>query len=431
MSGEKFDPSRDLAHFYRFNELHAGRRYLAEDTPDRPTGDAIELNLVAVYPLKVNLRLSEIPPGEVRRAATDCAVMWTRLLDQVQSGISGEQEALREAVASMFELKYAAQQLLRVPLPGEKASHAGPTFEYMPSETGRKKMSEPGSAASARPLPPIAEQGDDVPFYYASLVVVEVLYLVDAAVAAGYLAGSGLDLARFEGGRGAAGFNFQMYTSHFPNSMGRIIELEMNILGLPSGRPAPQVGFRDWVLGQDQSRLIGNHRVHVPCDDPIAIAAGERKFGEPKFLTQFLQDVPSVNGPATGTWRFTCCDPEHPPGPKREEGEARTHAIFSCEAQTAGLQTELSYPSPITEYGTVTAAGPEQGKLIGARWNVFGPWQTWFLDSGESGRVSLTYGKSSHPMQSDLKKLIADALPAVVRAYSYTPCSVQPRTFWP
>jgi hypothetical protein len=130
-SGEKFDEDRDLAHFYRFNELRQRRRYLANDEPDRPTGSAIEIEAKAIYPFRVDLRREEIPDGELRVAVEANCGIWTRLLDQIQAGISGSPEALQEAVATMFELKYSSQQLLRIPLPDGKGEHAGPTFQYL------------------------------------------------------------------------------------------------------------------------------------------------------------------------------------------------------------------------------------------------------------------------------------------------------------
>lgn len=134
-SGDKFDPSDDLAHFYRFNELRQGQRYRAEDEPREPTGEAVEIDFDAVYPMKPNLRLEEIPPGELHDAAEECCRVWSRLLDQIQAGFTGEPAVLRDAVVTMFELKYAAQRLLRVPLPDGSGVHAGPTFEYQSTPT--------------------------------------------------------------------------------------------------------------------------------------------------------------------------------------------------------------------------------------------------------------------------------------------------------
>ncbi len=48
-------------------------------------------------------------------------------------------------------------------------------------------------------------------------------------------------------------------------------------------------------MGDDQTKLLGNHRIFVPCDSDVAIDAGEKLFGEPKFKTSFLLNLPSPN----------------------------------------------------------------------------------------------------------------------------------------
>jgi hypothetical protein len=129
--GEKFDADRDLAHFYRFNELRRGRRYLVGDLPDDPTGEPIVLDLEAVYPMRPNLRVSDIRTPELRRMAEACNGIWAGLLRQIETALTGSPDELREAVGTMFELKYAACELLRIPLPGDAGHHAGPTFEVV------------------------------------------------------------------------------------------------------------------------------------------------------------------------------------------------------------------------------------------------------------------------------------------------------------
>src|SRR5919197_4639213 len=132
-SGEKFDPDRDLAHFYRFNELRQGRRYRVDDLPDDPTGEPVVLDLAAVYPMKPNLRVNDIQAPELRRMAEACNEIWSGLLGQIEIALTGSPDELRGAVGTMFELKYAACELLRVPLPHEARFHAGPTFEVVPN----------------------------------------------------------------------------------------------------------------------------------------------------------------------------------------------------------------------------------------------------------------------------------------------------------
>jgi Ferritin-like len=136
-SGEKFDPERDLAHFYRFNELATGRRYKVDDTPELPTGPPVDFDKHAVYTMKPNLKTAELPAG-LRKASDDCNVVWSRLLRDLEDALNGQPKLLRSAVATMFELKDAACGLLPielrdVPAPsGEPRYHAGPTFEYIP-----------------------------------------------------------------------------------------------------------------------------------------------------------------------------------------------------------------------------------------------------------------------------------------------------------
>lgn len=276
------------------------------------------------------------------------------------------------------------------------------------------------------------------PFFYGSLNVCEALYLVPAERLRPYLEHSGLALYEFGNGQGCVGFNFQMYTSQFNNGMGSTEELELNILAYPADRAAqvPRISFTDFVLGLDQTKLLGNHRVWVPCDDPIAIDAGVQKFGEPKFMTQFIPDLVTLNSPQTVTWSFVCCDPAFPPPPSGQgsDASAREHAIFTFTADLRGLDAVMSNPSPITEYGyfpTDPQHPKKRGRLIGARWNILQPWQTCFLPKDADGRTTLVYGDSTHPMQADMKRMIGDAAPRVVRTVTSPPSAIQSRSYYP
>jgi hypothetical protein len=127
---EKFDPSRDLAHYYRFNELRQRRRYRVDDTPDGPTGSPIELDLDRIYPMKPNPRVADMPTRALRELASGFNAIWSRLLREVEVALNGSPDHLGRAVGTMFELKYSAGELLRIPLsPDGAGAHAGPTFE--------------------------------------------------------------------------------------------------------------------------------------------------------------------------------------------------------------------------------------------------------------------------------------------------------------
>jgi hypothetical protein len=129
-ASEKFDDEGNLAHYYRFNELRRRRRYRARDAPAKPTGHPIKIDLAAVYPMKPNLRVEQLPTNELRGAAMACNGVYATMLGYIQMAFDGKPETLTRAVGAMFELKNRAVDLLRIPLPGDDAMHAGPTFEY-------------------------------------------------------------------------------------------------------------------------------------------------------------------------------------------------------------------------------------------------------------------------------------------------------------
>jgi hypothetical protein len=64
--------------------------------------------------------------------AEACNRLWSCLLRQLETALTGSPDELRGAVGTMFELKYAACELLRIPLPDDAGLHAGPTFEVVP-----------------------------------------------------------------------------------------------------------------------------------------------------------------------------------------------------------------------------------------------------------------------------------------------------------
>ena len=104
---------------------------LLDDLPESPTGEPVVLDLEAVYPMKPNLRTSEIRTAELRRMAEACNAIWSSLLREIETALTGSPDELRRAVGTMFELKYAACELLRIPLPDDAGLHAGPTFEVV------------------------------------------------------------------------------------------------------------------------------------------------------------------------------------------------------------------------------------------------------------------------------------------------------------
>ncbi|HZT61029.1 MAG TPA: hypothetical protein VFA21_20660 [Pyrinomonadaceae bacterium] len=277
----------------------------------------------------------------------------------------------------------------------------------------------PKTTRNDQGMPPVPA-GFQMPFYYASLVNCAMYFPVEPGVLKPYLKGKFVKPALFDG-RGLVYFNYQLYTAHFPGFMSLVTEIELNIVSYPAAveRHVPALSFREFVTGEDQTKLYGNLRVHVPCDNPQAIKAGVELFGEPKFQTTFNASLPSLNDPTVKSWMFICNDPAAK-DPTKDDGSY----IFKADADLPGLDPVAGNVSPTTEYGIVG------GRLIGARWNILEPHETYFLDPAQAKRVEVSYGTSQHPMKKDMQTLVGDSPCAAVQTFASKPVAIQSRAYY-
>jgi hypothetical protein len=127
---EVHSEDQELAHYFRFDELYRGRRYVRGDTPSSgPTGEPILLDYDAVLPMRPNPRAEEHPPGSELRAMTDeCNATYSALLRQLHAAFNGRPSELVESVQTMLQLRYQAIALMNVPV-GDGQT-AGPAFEW-------------------------------------------------------------------------------------------------------------------------------------------------------------------------------------------------------------------------------------------------------------------------------------------------------------
>jgi Ferritin-like len=120
--------AEELAHYFRFEELARGRRYVRGDTPSTgPTGPPVLVDYGAVAPMRPNPRPDDYPPGSELRAMTDeCDATYARLLARLQRAFRGHPEELAGAVRDMWALEYQAVALMKVP--AGDGHTAGPAF---------------------------------------------------------------------------------------------------------------------------------------------------------------------------------------------------------------------------------------------------------------------------------------------------------------
>lgn len=130
LGGGIYDTERELAHYYRFDQLRRGRYYREGDRPHEPTGPALEVDWDAVFPAKSNARLSDYEGApELRSAAAAFNGAYCEFLAMLTAAYDGNPQLLLEAVPRMFRLRDGIQQLVRNPLQGSPGLNAAPTFE--------------------------------------------------------------------------------------------------------------------------------------------------------------------------------------------------------------------------------------------------------------------------------------------------------------
>ena len=121
------DEDGEIAHYYRFHQLVAGRRYRDGDAPHAPTGEPVEVDWTAVFPLRSNPRQAELPEGDVRRTAEAFDRAYAEFLALLTRAFSGAPHLFPEAVGGMFHVKDLFGRLVRMPIDG--GEHAAPCFE--------------------------------------------------------------------------------------------------------------------------------------------------------------------------------------------------------------------------------------------------------------------------------------------------------------
>jgi hypothetical protein len=133
-----FDVGQEYAHYFRFNELRREQLYAPGDTPESsPSGEKIAIDWSTIYPMKTNPpQIGEYPQGsEMRAKALDFNRVYTRLLLELEASFLGQPGRMMNAVGLMYELRYKAVDLMRIPLGNDESGKqitAGPSFEFIP-----------------------------------------------------------------------------------------------------------------------------------------------------------------------------------------------------------------------------------------------------------------------------------------------------------
>jgi hypothetical protein len=309
---------------------------------------------------------------------------------------------------------------------------------FPPDEIHNRRENMPQSDSIFTPMTEIFK----MPFYYASLTTFKVYFKVQTSRMLPFLTGTGLNPAVFSddpsGETGYASIEFQNYTGHGGMLLETCNEVEFNAIAYPQVRAndVPLMPFREFVLGQEQTKNIGYMRLYVPADNKFAVQAGQTLFGEPKFYTNFFYNVPACNNPGVSKWQYSVLDPKYKPPQDPTQKPPVSAVIYTINGDLNGLDPLPGNASPVTLYGMFPnkkipgRKGYKTGRLAGSRWNILGSDQTYFLEKN-SKRIQLTYGGSKYPMGADIKFLLGSPAEAVaVQTFQSAPAAVENRAWY-
>jgi hypothetical protein len=127
-----FHERKELAHYFRFNELHEERHYQSSDKAGSPpTGKPLPVDWEAVYPMRKNPKAADYPVGsEIRRKLDAFNEAYMGLLNHLHRAFNGEPKLLFEVVPRMYALKELAVSLMKIPS-GDGKTTVGPSFEFV------------------------------------------------------------------------------------------------------------------------------------------------------------------------------------------------------------------------------------------------------------------------------------------------------------
>jgi hypothetical protein len=123
-----FHQPDEVAHYYRFEQILAGRYYDRYDDLGLPSGPRLLVNWLEVYKIKPFPGSSSKGPSGLEELVKAFDQTYCELLNVVHRGFNGEPEALREATIIMQRLKQETISLMQVEIGNGET--CGPPFWF-------------------------------------------------------------------------------------------------------------------------------------------------------------------------------------------------------------------------------------------------------------------------------------------------------------
>jgi quinol monooxygenase YgiN len=144
-SASPFEQPGDPAHFYKFDEIVAGRQIQQTATGYAYSGDPILFEPSGVWPLKPNCKIADFSVGtQARTRIEQFAFAYSSLLHALHETFNGDPSKLDSAIGMMFDLRVLAVALMQTDTGDGSGLTVGPSFEYVQAQ---------GGMPSTEPLP--------------------------------------------------------------------------------------------------------------------------------------------------------------------------------------------------------------------------------------------------------------------------------------
>lgn len=265
-------------------------------------------------------------------------------------------------------------------------------------------------------------------FYYYGVSVLWCWYLVPLETANEYV--ENLSMTAYDFGDNMAGVSIvfmngcALYGEGTPGDVGGTVfnETELNVVAFANARAGDvpdNMSLGEFVLGLDQTKNLGAYRLHVACDDKVAIVIGREVYYEDKFFATYDFSAPNPNRtiPAqiANDWRWSI---------KAYDGKTSSAPlIYSAEADLRNL-TFL----PINASEIIDLSYDEKvQRPLGSRRNFFGLHQAATFEP-QKNVVKVSFGpgegemtEPGRQMREDMMRLVGGRSAVAVQVFQSMP----------
>lgn len=129
-----FGETFDMGHYFRFSEIYYRQRYKREDDPSAPpTGDSLDVDFDATFPIATNATSVLYPAGSLlAELNTSFNRTYTGIMIQLNEAVNGTPKTLYTAIMNgMHSLTPIAHAMMKLPLDGDPTHTGCPTFEWL------------------------------------------------------------------------------------------------------------------------------------------------------------------------------------------------------------------------------------------------------------------------------------------------------------